>query len=420
MASRSYDNGNQSVRRQVQSAPDNFMPARTQRTHLSTPSSGLSSYDAFRTPIASQNASASTTGSTTNRNNHNATRPAAAQRSTQSTQREQRQPQALHQATQAVRYQEHSVPQPQVSANGTAQRASRSQNAKPYANSQQRTASQQTDRAYRQASDRTQRQSVTAARSAQGYAASGMQKQNAYAENSTDYDIDMDIDPFASQSADSSSGFSGNGFASSSDITNGGFASGGLVGTGSSFLDQFDNLPEPQESQRNIQQERMQQPRIQSAGLSQSMASSQNMQRRHESAFASMERQREHEQSDEPIVRHSGNAGIYQAPARRRTRVSSTDATLSIQQDRQATDDFDDDDIDDGSFLYWYEHHQWISFIIAICFILIGMMTNKYISVLAAGVLLVIGYMVEQRRIEATGMPTYVAAFIAFLIPFLY
>lgn len=100
------------------------------------------------------------------------------------------------------------------------------------------------------------------------------------------------------------------------------------------------------------------------------------------------------------------------APARG-TRVTPSDSTVSgIAQDDETTGSED--------FLGWYLEHQWVSFAISAASIAIGMMTNRYVSVIVAILLLGVGYLAEQQDVDDDAMATYIAAMLAFFVPFIY
>lgn len=118
--------------------------------------------------------------------------------------------------------------------------------------------------------------------------------------------------------------------------------------------------------------------------------------------------------------------GTREAPptqARRKAhgrRVTPTDATMSgIVVER---DDAIDGDGRRGilGILGWFIGNQWVSFAIAALAIVVGMMTNRYVSVVIAILMLGLGYVAEQREVDDDAMPTYVAAMIAFFVPFIY
>lgn len=70
--------------------------------------------------------------------------------------------------------------------------------------------------------------------------------------------------------------------------------------------------------------------------------------------------------------------------------------------------------------LSWLSYHQWIMVAIAAIAIVIGMMTSKYVTVGISLLLLAIGYLMESRDENGDSMMTYIAAVIAFMVPFVY
>lgn len=80
----------------------------------------------------------------------------------------------------------------------------------------------------------------------------------------------------------------------------------------------------------------------------------------------------------------------------------------------------DDDMAEHAGFLGWYIEHQWVSYVIATVSIVIGMLTNRYVSVVVAILLLGVGYLAEQQDVDDDAMPTYIAAMLAFFVPFVY
>lgn len=73
-----------------------------------------------------------------------------------------------------------------------------------------------------------------------------------------------------------------------------------------------------------------------------------------------------------------------------------------------------------NGFLGWYLDHQWVSFVISAVSIALGMMMSRYVSVVVAVLLLGVGYLAEQQDVDDDSMPTYIAAMLAFFIPFIY
>ena len=97
----------------------------------------------------------------------------------------------------------------------------------------------------------------------------------------------------------------------------------------------------------------------------------------------------------------------------RGTRVTPSSSTVSdVMRDNEKTGS-------DG-FLGWYLDHQWVSFVISAVSIALGMMMSRYVSVVVAVLLLGVGYLAEQQDVDDDSMPTYIAAMLAFFIPFIY
>lgn len=97
----------------------------------------------------------------------------------------------------------------------------------------------------------------------------------------------------------------------------------------------------------------------------------------------------------------------------RETRVTPSSSTVSdvVRDDEKAGGD---------GFLGWYLDHQWVSFVISAVSIAVGMIMNRYVSVVVAVLLLGVGYLAEQQDVDDDSMPTYIAAMLAFFIPFIY
>lgn len=68
----------------------------------------------------------------------------------------------------------------------------------------------------------------------------------------------------------------------------------------------------------------------------------------------------------------------------------------------------------------WLECHQWIMVSVAAIAIVVGMMTSKYVTVGTSLLLLTVGYLMESRDADGDSMMTYVAAVVAFIVPFMY
>lgn len=68
----------------------------------------------------------------------------------------------------------------------------------------------------------------------------------------------------------------------------------------------------------------------------------------------------------------------------------------------------------------WLECHQWIMVSVAAIAIVVGMMTSKYVTVGTSLLLLTVGYLMESRDADGDSMITYVAAVVAFIVPFMY
>ena len=117
--------------------------------------------------------------------------------------------------------------------------------------------------------------------------------------------------------------------------------------------------------------------------------------------------------------RHQGGVSTSGASTARRmtpprgTRVIPSSSTVSdVMQDDEKTGS-------DG-FLGWYLDHQWVSFAISAVSIAVGMMMSRYVSVVVAVLLLGVGYLAEQQDVDDDSMPTYIAAMLAFFVPFIY
>ena len=105
-------------------------------------------------------------------------------------------------------------------------------------------------------------------------------------------------------------------------------------------------------------------------------------------------------------------------PARRKAPTRGTRVTPSASAVSDIV--FDDEKTGSDGFLGWYLDHQWVSFVISAASIAIGMMTNRYVSVVIAILLLGVGYLAEQQDVDDDAMATYVAAMLAFFVPFIY
>lgn len=79
-----------------------------------------------------------------------------------------------------------------------------------------------------------------------------------------------------------------------------------------------------------------------------------------------------------------------------------------------------DEDAGRDGLIGWYLNHQWVSFAISAVSIAVGMMTSRYVSVVVAILLLGVGYLAEQQDVDDDSMPTYIAAMLAFFVPFIY
>lgn len=72
------------------------------------------------------------------------------------------------------------------------------------------------------------------------------------------------------------------------------------------------------------------------------------------------------------------------------------------------------------AFLLWSNTHQIAYFVIGALFVLVGMMYNKYVSVVAALAMVGIGWASESQNDDYDSMLIYLAAVITFMAPFLY
>lgn len=81
---------------------------------------------------------------------------------------------------------------------------------------------------------------------------------------------------------------------------------------------------------------------------------------------------------------------------------------------------YEDEAYKRDGFFGWYIDHQWVAYVAAAIIAVIGMMFDRYVSVIMAILLLGFGYLADQQDMYADATPTYVAAIIAFVVPYLY
>lgn len=71
-------------------------------------------------------------------------------------------------------------------------------------------------------------------------------------------------------------------------------------------------------------------------------------------------------------------------------------------------------------FLTWLNEHQWVSWIVAVASILVGMMVNKYVSAIVAVIMVGLGYASESQETDNDSIMIYVAAMVSFIAAFIY